>query len=117
MLAWAALGQFAACNIAQADEAADPADGRFAIHGQATFVLQGTPGFPANYDGPNSLTPHQLRMAEMFPMPVISNVEAAHECTAAFRICLGGYERRDMGAFSPYCFSTQDGRFGPAGYI
>ena len=32
-----------------------------AIHGQGTFVLQGTPGFRDPYDGPNSLTPHQRK--------------------------------------------------------
>jgi high affinity Mn2+ porin len=33
----------------------------FAIHGQATFVLQGTPGFSSPYAGPNSLTPNQRK--------------------------------------------------------
>ena len=32
-----------------------------AIHGQTTFVLQGTPGFSSPYAGPNSLTPHQRK--------------------------------------------------------
>jgi high affinity Mn2+ porin len=32
-----------------------------AIHGQATFTLQGTPDFPSPYTGPNSLTPEQAR--------------------------------------------------------
>ncbi len=38
-----------------------PADQAFAIHGQATFVLQGTPGFASPYAGTNSLTPHQAK--------------------------------------------------------
>jgi high affinity Mn2+ porin len=33
----------------------------FALHGQATFTLQGTPGFASPYTGPNSLTPHQRK--------------------------------------------------------
>ena len=41
------------------DPAPPPAQQDAAIHGQATFVLQGTPGFPSPYTGPNSLTPHQ----------------------------------------------------------
>ena len=32
-----------------------------AVHGQATVVLQGTPGFRSPYVGPNSLTPHQIK--------------------------------------------------------
>jgi len=32
-----------------------------ALHGQATFTLQGTPGFDSPYAGPNSLTPHQRK--------------------------------------------------------
>ncbi|WBO22148.1 carbohydrate porin [Sphingomonas abietis] len=32
-----------------------------AVHGQATFVLQGTPGFSSPYAGTNSLTPHQRK--------------------------------------------------------
>ncbi|WP_294354216.1 carbohydrate porin [uncultured Sphingomonas sp.] len=38
-----------------------PADQRVAFHGQATFVLQGTPGFASPYSGTNSLTPRQAR--------------------------------------------------------
>jgi high affinity Mn2+ porin len=33
----------------------------FAIHGQATFVLQATPGFRSPYTGDNSLTPNQAK--------------------------------------------------------
>lgn len=33
----------------------------FAIHGQATFTLEGTPGFRSPYAGPNSLTPNQAK--------------------------------------------------------
>jgi len=43
------------------DPAPPPAQQDAAIHGQATFVLQGTPGFPSPYTGPNSLTPHQRK--------------------------------------------------------
>jgi len=32
-----------------------------AVHGQATAVLQGTPGFASPYSGDNSLTPHQRK--------------------------------------------------------
>jgi len=32
-----------------------------ALHGQGTFVLQGTPGFASPYEGSNSLTPHQRK--------------------------------------------------------
>lgn len=38
-----------------------PADERLAVHGQATFVLQGTPGFASPYSGTNSLTPRQAK--------------------------------------------------------
>jgi high affinity Mn2+ porin len=60
------LGCVAFCSAAigtgaRADDSIMTDEGRFAVHGQATFVLQGTPGFPAPYDGPNSLTPHQRK--------------------------------------------------------
>jgi len=49
-------------TAAYADDApADVPPQTFAVHGQATFTLQGTPAFPAPYDGANSLTPDQLR--------------------------------------------------------
>ncbi len=49
-------------TAAYADDApADAPPQTFAVHGQATFTLQGTPAFPAPYDGANSLTPDQLR--------------------------------------------------------
>jgi high affinity Mn2+ porin len=38
-----------------------PAEERVAVHGQATLVVQGTPGFASPYTGPNSLTPHQVK--------------------------------------------------------
>ncbi|WP_203311073.1 carbohydrate porin [Sphingomonas beigongshangi] len=47
--------------------AATAADGegaspeRFALHGQATYVVQATPSFASPYAGPNSLTPNQAR--------------------------------------------------------
>ena len=45
---------------ARADDA--PAGNQTAsIHGQLTFVAQGTPGFASPYSGTNSLTPHQLK--------------------------------------------------------
>ena len=34
---------------------------RYAVHGQGTFVLQGTPGFASPYSGTNSLTPDQRK--------------------------------------------------------
>lgn len=34
---------------------------RWAVHGQATFVLQGTPGFRSPYTGTNSFLPHQRK--------------------------------------------------------
>ncbi|MDB5700991.1 MAG: carbohydrate porin [Sphingomonadales bacterium] len=61
VLACAALGHFAAYSVARADEANTGNDGLFTLRGQATFVVQGTPGFPSSYDGPNSLTPHQRK--------------------------------------------------------
>jgi len=36
-------------------------DGDIAVHGQATLVVQGTPGFASPYTGDNSLTPHQIK--------------------------------------------------------
>lgn len=40
----------------------DAADaGLFAIHGQTTFVLQGTPGFASPYSGENSFEPRQRK--------------------------------------------------------
>ncbi|QBM75482.1 carbohydrate porin [Sphingomonas sp. AAP5] len=33
----------------------------FALHGQATFVVQGVGGFASPYSGPNSLTPRQVQ--------------------------------------------------------
>ncbi|PVE59811.1 carbohydrate porin [Arthrobacter sp. TPD3018] len=38
-----------------------PDDQRHAVHGQATFVLQATPGFTSPYAGANSLTPRQAK--------------------------------------------------------
>ena len=38
-----------------------PTEQRFAVHGQATFVLQATPGFASPYTGVNSLPPRQAR--------------------------------------------------------
>jgi len=52
------------CLIAGTLPAAAQADALpdwLALHGQATFTLQGTPGFDSPYAGPNSLTPHQRK--------------------------------------------------------
>ncbi|AOW25371.1 porin [Sphingomonas melonis TY] len=38
-----------------------PDDQRYAVHGQATVVLQATPGFASPYAGANSLTPRQAK--------------------------------------------------------
>nr|WP_254606426.1 carbohydrate porin [Sphingomonas bacterium] len=45
----------------RAQEAASPLPDWLAIHGQGTVVLQGTPAFRSPYDGPNSLTPRQVK--------------------------------------------------------
>src|SRR5580658_4805128 len=44
---------------ASATSSAIDEDGRFAAHGQATFVEQITAPFHAPYSGPNSLSPRQ----------------------------------------------------------
>ena len=57
LAAWAFSG-------ALADDAPPPAPAApqdYAIHGQATFVLQGTPGFRSPYSGTNSLAPDQRK--------------------------------------------------------
>ena len=46
---------------AQAEDAASLLPNWLAVHGQATFTLQGTPGFSSPYAGPNSLTPRQRK--------------------------------------------------------
>ncbi|WP_137897346.1 carbohydrate porin [Sphingomonas sp. 2SG] len=48
---------------ARAQTVAEPAvtDQDWAIHGQVTGVLQGTPGFASPYEGTNSLTPRQIK--------------------------------------------------------
>ena len=54
----------AALLLAPAAVAAEDApapDERWAVHGQATFVLQGVFDFPDPYDGPNSLAPGQRK--------------------------------------------------------
>jgi high affinity Mn2+ porin len=60
---WWAVGVRAFALVAAAPAAA--VDGALpdwlAIHGQATIVLQGTPGFTSPYAGPNSLTSHQRK--------------------------------------------------------
>ena len=54
-------------DIAPTVVAANTADGAtqssqtYAIHAQATFTAQATPGFASPYAGANSLTPHQLK--------------------------------------------------------
>ena len=44
----------------------------FAVHGQATFTVQATPGFRSPYVGANSLTPHQAR--ETFDVTLYAGV-------------------------------------------
>ncbi|MDB5715324.1 MAG: carbohydrate porin [Sphingomonadales bacterium] len=61
LLACVTLSVLAIGGEAQADDGSADDAGRFAVHGQATFVLQGTPGFPSPYAGLNSLTPHQRK--------------------------------------------------------
>ena len=55
------LALLAGAGSAHAGDGTPPLPEWLAIHGQATFVLQGTPGFRSPYDGPNSLTPHQRK--------------------------------------------------------
>ncbi|WEK02112.1 MAG: carbohydrate porin [Candidatus Sphingomonas phytovorans] len=54
-------GLAASPAIAQATDPSRDATQDVAIHGQATFTLQGTPGFASPYSGTNSLTPNQAR--------------------------------------------------------
>jgi high affinity Mn2+ porin len=58
-LAASALAMIAPTR-ASADDA-PPKSEDIAVHGQATFVLQGTPGFASPYSGANSLTPDQRK--------------------------------------------------------
>jgi high affinity Mn2+ porin len=56
------LGAHPALADAAPDDAPAPTpDQRFAIHGQATFTAQATPGFASPYSGANSLAPSQLK--------------------------------------------------------
>ncbi len=56
------LAGLASIAPAQAEDSASPLlPGWLAVHGQATFTLQGTPGFSSPYAGPNSLTPRQRK--------------------------------------------------------
>ncbi|AXJ96257.1 MULTISPECIES: carbohydrate porin [unclassified Sphingomonas] len=48
-------------ETAPAAPATTAPDETVAVHGQATYVVQATPGFPSPYSGPNSLTPRQAR--------------------------------------------------------
>jgi high affinity Mn2+ porin len=48
-------------GAAAQDATPDAPPQAFAIHGQATFTVQATPGFRAPYDGGNSLTPNQAQ--------------------------------------------------------
>ena len=74
-LIWASLAALLAGPIAHAQQAGPtPGPGNaaplaplgdnaapaqdWAVHGQSTFTWQGTPGFPAAYSGPNSLSSH-----------------------------------------------------------
>lgn len=51
----------AASTPALADDGGIGLPDWLAVHGQGTFTLQGTPGFPSPYVGPNSLTPSQRK--------------------------------------------------------
>lgn len=51
----------AAAETSSGTEATASSGGRFALHGQATFTGQATPGFASPYLGANSLTPHQAK--------------------------------------------------------
>ena len=53
------LGAIALCVSAAPAFAQD--DSAIALHGQATFVVQATPGFRSPYVGPQSLTPNQAK--------------------------------------------------------
>jgi high affinity Mn2+ porin len=53
--------------------AADDADQHWAIHGQATFVLQANAGFHSPYQGPNSLDPHS-NARETFDLTLYAGV-------------------------------------------
>lgn len=55
------LGMSLGLGVLPAAASADVLPDWLAIHGQGTFVLQGTPGFRDPYDGTNSLTPHQRK--------------------------------------------------------
>jgi high affinity Mn2+ porin len=52
---------FPAPAHAEASTVDSPTSQDWALHAQATFVAQGTPGFASPYEGPNSLHPHQLK--------------------------------------------------------
>src|ERR1700692_3943304 len=49
------------CAHAPGPGSADESGERFAIHGQITYVEQGTDSFAAPYSGPNSLSPDSSR--------------------------------------------------------
>jgi high affinity Mn2+ porin len=70
----AALALIAAPCAARADDTPpDPAhDQIVAIHGQSTFTVQATPGFPSPYEGANSLAPNQAR--ETFDATIYAGV-------------------------------------------
>ncbi|WP_137863563.1 MULTISPECIES: carbohydrate porin [unclassified Sphingomonas] len=53
---WGAIAQESASPPAPARQ-----EENWAVHGQATLVTQGVLGFRSPYDGPNSLTPRQVR--------------------------------------------------------
>lgn len=55
------LAHPALAQSADGTSAPDAQSQNWAIHGQATFVLQGTPGFASPYAGTNSLSPRQRK--------------------------------------------------------
>ena len=72
-----ALALLAAPMVAHADDtppaaAPDAAPQTFAVHGQSTFTVQTTPGFPSPYVGANSLAPNQTR--ETFDVTLYAGV-------------------------------------------
>ncbi len=64
-IGWLAL--YAAAPVAAQTRDTQPSDTQtleaqnFALHGQATFVVQGVGGFSSPYSGPNSLAPRQVK--------------------------------------------------------
>lgn len=57
-VAWAMLGGVASAAVPAEQDLPEPlGEGPFELHGQATYVRQFKPAFPAEYTGPKSLSP------------------------------------------------------------